>query len=326
MTGTLKTVFEAARPYRATALFAASVGFTVALMKVAEWLPSPVSLEGMNIACNGCARTQADALALFALQARWLAFALLLITAAAGAVAAAVVTLIGVASEQPAGDRRPGLTTALVALVGLLAVAIHVVRLNWCSSQGFLSSLLGTVSSSGGKGDVIRQMVWPMRSIGEGAALLVGAAMASTASPVTDARTLARRIERLQLLLYCSSLLFVAGILTSESNFTWITAHWATDPENERLATAIADIVKAGTLQSGAAYSALLVIYFLPARSVLGWQARRIATPSEANDRAEDRKALEAAGLIGSWRDDLKQVLALLAPVLSAPLLDALIH
>jgi hypothetical protein len=316
----LATLLKMAHVWRAILLFAASLCLTLALMAVASRLPSPVALAGIEIACARCDPSVGDALAMFALQERWLAFALLLVTAAAGAVSAAAVTLIGIANERDAGGRRSSRVTAAVALAGLSAAAFHVTRLSWCeaTSHGFLSSLLSTVASSGGQEDVIRDMVWPMRSVGEGAALFVGAAMAATASPCLDTVTLARRIERLQLLLYCGSLLFVAGILMSESNFTWITAHWVVDPEDGDFAKAIGEIVKAGTLQSGIAYSALLAIYFLPARSVLAWQARQMGARGQA-------QAQEVAALVGSWRSDLKQVLALVAPVLTAPLLDALL-
>jgi hypothetical protein len=312
---------------RAVALFAASVGCTILLLGVAGSLPSPAVLQGIEVVCPQCELPQEEMLALYALQERWLAFALLLITVAAGAVVAAVVTLVGVGIEKDSAGRGLGAATAIVAGLGVIAAAyqLHLLNRPDGSSHGFLSSLLGTLANSGGKEDVVRQMVWPLRKVGEGAALLVGAAMAATASPTRDAATLARRIERLQFMLYCASLLFVAGILTSESNFTWVTAHWAIDPKDEGLAKAVADTVKAGTLQSGVGYSALLAIFFLPARSVLAWQARRMAPPGDARDRADDEKALEAAGLVSSWRDDLKQILALLAPVLSAPVVDALL-
>jgi hypothetical protein len=48
--------------------------------------------------------------------------------------------------------------------------------------------------------------------------------------------------------------------------------------------------------------------------------------PREASqDRAQEQKSREEAGLVGSWRDDLEQILALLAPVLAAPLFDAFV-
>ncbi|HEU4582580.1 MAG TPA: hypothetical protein VFS67_30195 [Polyangiaceae bacterium] len=311
-------------------LFAGSVLGVGALFRFFDSLPLPNRLDDMvpplRIACGSTGRAPLEALSLFAAQSRWAAFALLLATVAAIAFVVAIATLIGIARDTPVApaesDRQ---ATIAVSVLGLAATVFHLFRLNHgdASGTGFLTTLLRTVSGSGGC-EAIRAMVWPLRTVGEGTAFLLAAAMAATASRSPDPATVARRIGTLQLLLYCGSLLFVVGILVSQSNFAWVSAQWAGYPREESLAQAIDAIVQAGTLQAGVGYSALLVAFFLPARSYLAWRARCVAPRAELHDNAQERKSLEDAGLVGSWRDDVKQILALVAPILSAPLFDAL--
>jgi hypothetical protein len=308
------------------ALFATSLAGVLSLLWFFSMLPAPIHLGDLSpplgVACGSAGRPPLEALSLFATQTRWLGFALFLAAVAAIGVFIAAGTLIAIGREC-ADNRR---ATVLLSVLGVLVTLVHLYGLNSGHepATGFLSTLLTTLAQTKGCED-IRAMVWPMRSIGEGPALIIAAAMAATAGAATDAVIVARRIECLQLLLYCASLLFVAGISMSESNFSWITAQWAGYPREEHVGKAIADVVQAGTLQSGVGYSVLLVIFFLPARSYLAWKARQLPPREASQDRAKEQKSREEAGLVGSWRDDLKQILALLAPVLAAPLFDAFV-
>jgi hypothetical protein len=329
--GTMSSVAGKVKGWVGVWLFAGSVLAVVALFRFFDTLPLPNRLNDMDpplgIACGSTGRAPIEALSLFAAQSRWLAFALLLTTVAAIAFVVAVVTLIGIARDTPSApadsDRH---ATIAVGVLGLAATLLHLYRLNQgdSSGTGFLTTLLGTVSGSAGGCEAIRAMVWPLRTVGEGTAFFLAAAMAATATRSAAPATVARRIGTLQGLLYCGSLLFVAGILVSQSNFAWVTAQWAGYPREESFAQAIEAIVQAGTLQAGVGYSALLVAFFLPARGYLAWRARCVAPRAELHDSAKEKKSLEDAGLVGSWRDDVKQILAILAPILSAPLFDAL--
>jgi hypothetical protein len=74
-------------------------------------------------------------------------------------------------------------------------------------------------------------------------------------------------------------------------------------------------------LQVGVSYSA--TIFFIPARWYLSWQVRQSLSEG-TRDRKARNGALEDLGITASWGDEAKQILALLAPVVSAPILDAL--
>ena len=65
----------------------------------------------------------------------------------------------------------------------------------------------------------------------------------------------------------------------------------------------------------------MLGVFFLPARAYLAWQVQQL--PSDAGKAHEE--AAKQAGLAGPWSESAKQILALLAPVFSAPVLDALV-
>jgi hypothetical protein len=71
-------------------------------------------------------------------------------------------------------------------------------------------------------------------------------------------------------------------------------------------------------LQSGVAYSALLVVFFLPARCFLDWLLVPLVPVETRTDAEARKKWLVTHDLAGSWQDDARQLLALLAPVISA--------
>jgi hypothetical protein len=306
------------------------------------WLQPPYVLgkldPPLHLVCGVDGRTPLQAASLYATESRWVALFVLLSVVAAGALVAAAVALAATGLERPekSAPRAPiVISTVCVAAIGVAAAAIHLYRLSGHDPglHGFLTHMLDAITGHKGCAG-LRDRVWPTRLIGEGAAIVVGAAMVATAGPLSDARTAAARIQRLQLLLYCGSFLFVAGIMMSESNVNLIVAQWASpDGSDDKLPKALAEVIKSGTVQAGVGYSALLAMFFLPARAYLAWRARGLAR--EARDQADgaaanlpdhagEKKSLQDAGLMGSWRDDLKQILALLAPILSAPLFDAL--
>src|SRR5262249_22508841 len=147
--------------------------------------------------------------------------------------------------------------------------------------------------------DWVSTRVLTARRVGEGAAILVGAAMGATAAPVSDPGEVANRIQRLQLLLYCGSLLFVAGILMSESNFSLIIAQLVGDAGDDKMSKGLADVIKSGTVQAGVGYSAVLAAFFLPPRAYLAMRARTLgrralsaaSSGPQLADRAADRKS-----------------------------------
>jgi len=162
------------------------------------------------------------------------------------------------------------------------------------------------------------------RLVGETTGICVGVAMSSLLvfPSRPEPAELAERLRWVERLLYVASLLFVVGIMMSRANFTWILAHW--DIKDEKATKALDEVIRAGVVQSGVGYSALLVAFFLPARSFLGWLVVPLI-PIEARSDAKARKDwLVAHDLSGSWRDDAQQILAMLAPVLSAPVFDAI--
>src|SRR4029079_16834610 len=100
---------------------------------------------------------------------------------------------------------------------------------------------------------------------------------------------------------------------------------WTGTLGDEKATKGIASLLSAGTIQAGVGYSAMLAVFYLPARAYVAWQVQRRYVGSAAKDRKARQKEDEEAGLAGSWTDEAKQVLALLAPILSAPLLDAFV-
>lgn len=162
---------------------------------------------------------------------------------------------------------------------------------------------------------------------GEPAGICMGVAMCSLLlfrrQPTLE--EIALRMRWVNRLLYAASLLFVVGIMMSRANFTWVLAHWQTDDDGT--IKLLGDVVRAGVIQSGVGYSTLLAIFFLPVRAVLGALVVAVDPPLP-DGREQDinaRKARLAARDLGSsWQHDARQLLALLAPVLSAPVFDAI--
>jgi hypothetical protein len=215
----------------------------------------------------------------------------------------------------------------LVLALGAAAVAFNIHEVNKIAAigsapEGFLSDLLSTLPD--GCAAVVRGSIRRARLIGESTGICVGVAMCTVLvfPNRPDAFELARRTTWIQRLLYVSSLLFVVGIMMSRANFTWVLAHW--DSSDEKLSKALDDVVHVGVVQCGVGYSALLVAFFLPARAILGSLVGPLI-PLEVRVDAEARqKWLVTHGLHGSWQDEARQILALLAPVLSAPVFDAI--
>jgi hypothetical protein len=215
----------------------------------------------------------------------------------------------------------------LLLVLGAAAVAFDIHEVNKIAAagnapEGILSDLLSTLPD--GCAAVVRGSVRWARLIGESTGVCMGVAMCTVVVLPNrpDAFELAQRTTRIQRLLYASSLLFVVGILMSRANFTWVLAHW--DASDEKISKALDEVVHVGVLQAGVGYSALLVAFFLPARAFLGSLVAPLI-PLELRVDAEARqKWLAAHGLTASWQDDARQLFALLAPVLSAPVVDAI--
>src|SRR5262249_1729898 len=155
------------------------------------------------------------------------------------------------------------------------------------------------------------------RMVGEPSGILIGVSMCGLAgfAERPTAGELTRRLMWLHRMLYVSSLLFVVGIMMSRANFPFVPAHWsAAGPEAHK---ARAEMIRVGVLESGVGYSALLAIFFLPARALLGVLVDNVIPASVKDDSAARKKWLDDHELSRSWLDDARQILALLAPVLS---------
>jgi hypothetical protein len=259
---------------------------------------------------------------MFAAESNWVATLVLESVVAVMATGLALAAIVATANQQ-----RQSLAWWLVLTVGGGAVAYDAIEINRMADpanchqpRAFLSYLLAALCDCTSLGGSVR---WA-RLVGESTGILAGVAMCAMIVLPRRATPLevAERMKWIQRLLYGASLLFVAGIMMAYANFTWLLAHW--DTTDEKIATIFGEVVRAGVVQSGVAYSALLAIFFLPARAFLGWIASRLV-PMDLRDDADARKKwLVARDMGGAWQDDVRQILALLAPVLSAPVFDAI--
>jgi hypothetical protein len=184
------------------------------------------------------------------------------------------------------------------------------------NQTGFLSHLLSTLKDCAS----VSKSVIRGRMLGEPPGIFIGIAMAAS---VTMARApsvleLGQRMRRLNHLLYAASVLFVAGILVTRANINLILAYWNVAAEEKATLTA------ACVLASGIAYSCILVIFYIPARALGGWHAENAIPEAEAGTLEAREKWLKENGLAPGFRAELQQVLAILAPVISAPVFEAL--
>jgi hypothetical protein len=316
----------------AITFFVAACVFAVGVALVFPWSSPSIGLDELGLAAS-CAvevgpAQRARSLHLYAAQARWAAILLLLLIVSIVAVVYAVATFAAAWREA---DGRDGRSTrrSLVAIAVVVVVTgvwqflmspapvLSEDGVKLPTHPGLLSHMLATFRPGC---EWIIARIWPAKRLAEAVGLVVGGAMTATAVPLADRGRLIDRIRRIQRLLYAGSLLFVAGMLMTQNNFSWITGTWVSVAGSDA-AKEVADLVSAGTIQSGVVYSAMLAVFFLPARAYLAWQVARL--PPDARQAHDE--AAKQAGLAGSVTESAKQILALLAPVLSAPVLDALV-
>ncbi len=261
-------------------------------------------------------------LRVYVAHSNWLAMVAFEATIAAIALVCAVVALV-------AAGRSNGLWRrwefALLLVLGLLSVVLdarEVARVRMPGGgHAFLSQLLSTLPLPGCQ--FVRDDVFWARFAGEPGSFVVGLAMTATAAfaRVPRPSEVAARLAHLQRLLYVVSLLFVAGIMMSRANFSWVLSHWeATDDKTSK---ALSDVIRAGVVQSGVAYSTILAVFFLPVRTLLALHVSKSVPLAERKTPKARKKWLAEQGLSESWQKDARQVLALLAPILSAPVFDA---
>jgi hypothetical protein len=260
-----------------------------------------------------------EALGVFTAFSQWTAMVVFEGVAAALALGMTVTTLAYVGNRA---GRRDFVFFVLL-LLGAGAVANDVTQI-WSmrspgAPQGFLSLLLSSLPPECIR--VRHDVVWA-RLLAEPTGVALGVAMVATVSFAEhpNPEELGARARHLNRLLYVASVLFVAGIMMSRANFVWVLAHW--DVSNDDLKKAIAGIVKAGVIQSGVGYTALMTVFFAPVRALLSWQIER-AVPAGSRGKARE-KWLKDHDLFVSWQDDARQILALLAPLVSAPVFEAI--
>jgi len=270
----------------------------------------------------------ADELNLFSAEATQLGTYLLMILAAAIGVAAAAHAVWSVARDgNDSGgttSRKKGIWT--VVSIGL-AAAIADVWLARRHGAGFLYQLLFTLHGACPR---LKDDVLLARYVGECPGFLIAAAMAVASIVITPTgERIAARVQLMQRLLYVASVIFVAGILMCHANFSLVLANWAGQASDDKLAKALQGVVASGGIQAGVGYSALIAIFYLPARFYLAALTDRLVSSSappgpEITRKAARAQLLKDNGVSVSWLDDAKQILALLAPVLASPLFDAI--
>jgi len=116
----------------------------------------------------------------------------------------------------------------------------------------------------------------------------------------------------------------VIGLLMSRANLSWIMAQWdwvhlgyPADTQKE--------ILERGVKLAGVAYSAILAVFYLPARWILQNHVDRLVPDGKQTRGTQAREGwLKENGFAAGWRDDIKQILAVLAPVLAAPVFETL--
>jgi hypothetical protein len=221
---------------------------------------------------------------------------------------------------------RPSKNAGVYACMGVgMAALVCDAYLIWglrdpTHVRAFLSQLLASLPP---QCDGIRTSVTWARMIGEVAGFELGIAMTVILSlhQAPTPSELSRRHRLLKQLLYLASLLFVVGVMMSRANFDLVVAQWRL--LDEPTAKATESVVTAGVVQSGVAYSALLVAFYAPARGLLAFHVQK-TMPSEFESSAVQLEAwLKYNGLGGTWQDDARQILAIVAPILSAPIFDA---
>lgn len=188
---------------------------------------------------------------------------------------------------------------------------------------GYLEKLFDALP---GMGDSIRrEAVWG-RMLGEPFGLIIGVALYAVVTLPESAKLdeLAKRNRQLSHLLYGASVLFVIGLLMARANFCLILAQWdwvgsSIGPD------ALKDLVEKGVKLAGVSYSCILAVFYLPARWIL---QRHIDGELPAGKRIRGTKEreewLKGNGFTAGWREDLKQIFAVMAPVLAAPVFETL--
>lgn len=308
----------------ATLLISATGTSMVSFMLTRRWQRDVVltHVGGSQFFCRFASAPQINQLHLHAAQANWIAMITL----------ETVVAVIGVLSSiaiivQSGGADRLWSTFVwwLVIVLGIVGIGRDVsLILEMRSSNAvhaFLSDLLSSLPEECAS---VRRSVPLARLVGEPAGFVLGVAMAANvtfASSPTPAQ-LAARVQRLQRLLYLASVLFVVGIMVSRANFTLVLTHWTVS--DEKVSKAIDDVIRAGMIQSGVGYSALLATFFLPARMMLARYVEPLIPEAARSDPKARRRWLRVHDLSGSLQKDAQQILALLAPVLSVPAFDAI--
>lgn len=247
---------------------------------------------------------------LFAVRCRWLGSVILFAGAVVAAFAFSCVNIVRTFTLRELW--RTGVIVCTVVAVSCF-VANAAIEMRCIqgepSVQGFVSRLLSSLDGLKEPNRCgVHHEVMMTRFFGEGAGLVLSFSLMSLAAfgRTITSRELAARFQALRTGLYVGSFLFVAGVIMSQANFTWIFALWGS--QSEEIAAAQSSVVTAGLVQAGAAYSALLLATVAPTRWLLDWKLARATTSDE---RAAWR---ESHGVAVTWRDELRQNSALFLP------------
>ena len=127
----------------------------------------------------------------------------------------------------------------------------------------------------------------------------------------------ARRSRRLDLMLHLGSAMLATGVL---HQFLWLRLPADLVGADEGAAAAITSYASTVTLFWGAAYSALLAAWYLPASRAIIANTREAAERARAEIDGEPEELMRKRGLVESPLQRLPQFAALLAPVVAGPL------
>lgn len=274
-----------------------------------------LALSGFHAQLNGDPKL-VDRIAWISARSNWLAMMILMVISALAAVFFSLFTMLRTLRLKDWS--RSGFALGLVATVAVFFwwhVPSGLNPLPEGKVDGALTLVLSSLTCN--LRVPIHLDVMLARLVGEGAAvaLCLAAACLTTFVERIHADELARRLLTLRTALYVASVLFVVGVLMVRANFSWVLVHWLAESVDRK---AVLALTTNAVLQAGVGYSAVLVLAFVPPQVLL---EIRLAMAMSSNERTAWRTLHR---LNSNWKTDVQQLLAVLAPLLSAPLFDAI--
>lgn len=163
-----------------------------------------------------------------------------------------------------------------------------------------------------------------IRKIGLGAAFFVATAFfALLLFPAkVDSNLLNQRMRMLRILLYSAAFVFVSGILLLSAETSWLGAIIGAGTGAEK---ALAGVVRSGTERAGVVYTTMIGSVFIPCFWIMYRAAQELGRKAtDGGGIKEVQEWVNAEGIGTSWQHVVRSALAVMAPLLSAPIGDAL--